>query len=184
MGKQCHKLSISEWFTPPICGNLGGGLWHCFTHIIYYYLGIANSWPCCTYTRNSGPGGHGTCSFTHQHHHHHQEKGPWLIILPYSSSSVKHMLPFSIGILILNLNGMIKHDQTYVLVGNVYPTSSSRGINISTGPCWIRLVSLVRKILEVPKHVIYPWIVVIYMDYTDDICSFTLMFFSSFQMFL
>jgi len=32
VGKQCHKPSIWEWFIPPICGDLGGGLWQCFTH--------------------------------------------------------------------------------------------------------------------------------------------------------
>ena len=31
--KQCHKPPIWQWFVPPIYGDLGDGLWHCFLHI-------------------------------------------------------------------------------------------------------------------------------------------------------
>ena len=32
--KQCHKPPMWEWFILPIYGDLGGGLRHCFTHIV------------------------------------------------------------------------------------------------------------------------------------------------------
>ena len=37
--KQCHKPPIWEWFIPPIYGDLGNGLWHCFTHITLFFSG-------------------------------------------------------------------------------------------------------------------------------------------------
>ena len=40
--KQCHKPPIWEWFIPPIHGEIGDGLWHCFTNITgkLYIVGL------------------------------------------------------------------------------------------------------------------------------------------------